>query len=188
MQSTFGQHETCNGSHGAHPKGFVHSMLSRCTFPSLNGALRNLPRFASTSTGTPSKPDVKVNKSEVTIHQSPNYPTTWSTSQHPRPGLQSGPRFEQTDISLQPNPLSAIELIAQEPIRLVQGRKAVCDGGPFTTFSRLSDLFGMLIQEVDHLAIQKFTSTWYVDFDVFFEQSPTLRCHFQDQPGPRPCG
>jgi len=106
-----------------------HSMLSRCSLPHLSGALRGLSRFASTSSGTPSKTDVKVGKSEVTVHQAPNYPTTWSTSQRPRPGLHSGPRFEQTDMSLQPNPLSAMELIAQEPIRLAQGRKAVCDGG-----------------------------------------------------------
>ncbi|CAA7265807.1 unnamed protein product [Cyclocybe aegerita] len=32
-------------------------------------------------------------------------------------------------MALQPNPLSAMELIAQEPIRLVHGRKAICDGG-----------------------------------------------------------
>jgi len=32
-------------------------------------------------------------------------------------------------MELQPNPLSAMELIANEPIRLVDGRKAVCDGG-----------------------------------------------------------
>ena len=75
--------------------------------------------------------DNKAGKSEVVVHahQAPNYPTSWSTSQRPRPGHQSGPRFEQTDMSLQPNPLSAMELVAQEPIRLVEGRKAVCDGG-----------------------------------------------------------
>jgi len=107
----------------------LHNMLSRCSLPCLNGALRSLPRFVSTSSVTPSTTDAKVSKSEATVQQAPNYPTTWSTSQCPRPGLQSGPRFEQTDMSLQPNPLSAMELIAQEPIRLVNGRKAVCDGG-----------------------------------------------------------
>ncbi|KAI0275074.1 hypothetical protein BC834DRAFT_814552 [Gloeopeniophorella convolvens] len=61
--------------------------------------------------------------------QSPNYAATWSTNQRPRPAGQSGPRFEQTIMELQPNPLSAMELIANEPIRLVHGRKAVCDGG-----------------------------------------------------------
>jgi len=32
-------------------------------------------------------------------------------------------------MELQPNPLSAMQMIDEEPIRVVQGRKAVCDGG-----------------------------------------------------------
>ena len=112
----------------------VHNMLSRCSLPCLNIAVRSLPRFSSSI--APSTTDAKDSKSEVAVdvHQAPNYPTTWSTSQRPRPGLQSGPRFEQTDMSFQPNPLSAMELIAQEPIRLTQGRKAACDGGQFKVF------------------------------------------------------
>ncbi|KAG6336580.1 hypothetical protein ID866_2518 [Astraeus odoratus] len=61
--------------------------------------------------------------------QAPNYTATWSTNQRPRPAARSGPRFEQTAMELQPNPLSAMELIANEPVRIVHGRKAVCDGG-----------------------------------------------------------
>jgi NADH dehydrogenase (ubiquinone) Fe-S protein 6 len=61
--------------------------------------------------------------------QAPNRATTWSTNQQPRPAGQSGPRFEQTIMELQPNPLSAMELIANEPIHLVHSRKVVCDGG-----------------------------------------------------------
>ncbi|KIP11941.1 hypothetical protein PHLGIDRAFT_114001 [Phlebiopsis gigantea 11061_1 CR5-6] len=61
--------------------------------------------------------------------QAPNYAAAWSTSQAPRPAGKSGPRFEQTAMDLQPNPLSAMEMIANEPIRVVHGRKAVCDGG-----------------------------------------------------------
>jgi len=61
--------------------------------------------------------------------QSPNYPSTWTANQRPRPAAGSGPRFEQTDMELQPNPLSAMEMINNEPIRVVKGRKAVCDGG-----------------------------------------------------------
>ncbi|KAI6132834.1 ubiquinone oxidoreductase 20 kd subunit [Pisolithus sp. B1] len=63
------------------------------------------------------------------VPQAPNYPTPWSTNQRPRPAARSGPRFEQTAMELQPNPLSALELIANEPVRIVQGRRAVCDGG-----------------------------------------------------------
>lgn len=40
-----------------------------------------------------------------------------------------GPRFEQTNMSFQPAPLAAIDMIAQEPIRLVDERIASCDGG-----------------------------------------------------------
>ena len=40
-----------------------------------------------------------------------------------------GPRFEQTAEAFQPRPLAAVELIAEEPIRLIDGRTAPCDGG-----------------------------------------------------------
>jgi NADH dehydrogenase (ubiquinone) Fe-S protein 6 len=40
-----------------------------------------------------------------------------------------GPRFEQTNMDLQPQPLSAMAMIAEEPIRLVETRIASCDGG-----------------------------------------------------------
>src|SRR6267378_4128878 len=102
-------------------------MLSRRPFHRLNYALKSLKRAASTSTsGSAIKSnDAAVTKKEGTpvIQQAPNYSTTWSTSQRPRPGPASGPRFEQTAMDLQPNPLSAMQLVAEEPIRLVQGRK-----------------------------------------------------------------
>ncbi|KIM48209.1 hypothetical protein M413DRAFT_224901 [Hebeloma cylindrosporum] len=108
-------------------------MLSRRAVHHLNHALKGVKRCASTSTPTAA---IKANDAAITkkeeapvAQQAPNYPTTWSTSQRPRPGPGSGPRFEQTAMSLQPNPFSAMQLIAEEPIRLVQGRKAVCDGG-----------------------------------------------------------
>ena len=61
--------------------------------------------------------------------QAPNYVGTWSENQRARPAAGSGPRFEQTAMHLQPNPPSAMQLIAEEPIRMVSARKAVCDGG-----------------------------------------------------------
>ena len=109
----------------------THNMRA---FPRISNVLRNLSRTASTSSTTlaPIKGKNVANvKQEVTLQQAPNYPAAWSTSQRPRPTPHSGPRFEQTDMSLQPNPLSAMELIAQEPIRVVKGRKTVCDGGLF---------------------------------------------------------
>ncbi|KAI6047643.1 ubiquinone oxidoreductase 20 kd subunit [Pisolithus marmoratus] len=84
----------------------------------------------ASSTKVPSLPSAPVENSRSGVApQAPNYPTPWSTSQRLRPVARSGPRFEQTFMELQPNPLSAMELIANEPVRIVQGRKAVCDGG-----------------------------------------------------------
>lgn len=39
-------------------------------------------------------------------------------------------------MDLQPNSLSAMELIANEPIRLIHGRKTACDGGKSATKPR----------------------------------------------------
>lgn len=99
-------------------------MLSRQL---LARAARPLARLASSSSS--SVPAKEVSSTPAVAQQAPNYPATWSTSQRPRPQGQSGPRFEQTIMELQPQPLSAMEMISKEPIRVVQGRKAVCDGG-----------------------------------------------------------
>ena len=63
------------------------------------------------------------------VPQAPNKAELWSTSQNPRPALASNPRFEQIEYSLQPAPLSAMEMIANEPIIMSDARIAVCDGG-----------------------------------------------------------
>lgn len=78
-------------------------------------------------------------KSETAVlaPQATNHPTPWSTNQQPRPAAGNNPRLEQTAMELQPNPLSAMELVAREPIRLIHGRKAVCDGGAYTISSEL---------------------------------------------------
>ncbi|KAJ3815956.1 NADH:ubiquinone oxidoreductase kDa subunit [Lentinula lateritia] len=113
-------------------------MLSRSSCclltQSKNNIFKTLSRAASsasitsnhittpTSAGsTPSTPVIGT--------QAPNYPSTWSANQRTRPTSGSGPRFEQTTMEFQPNPLSAMAMIAEEPIRVVEGRKAVCDGG-----------------------------------------------------------
>ncbi|KAG4305112.1 hypothetical protein PORY_001282 [Pneumocystis oryctolagi] len=41
----------------------------------------------------------------------------------------TGPRFEQTDFSLQPRSDAAIKLIANVPVRLTNKRIVSCDGG-----------------------------------------------------------
>ncbi|KAG8976427.1 hypothetical protein FRC05_003670 [Tulasnella sp. 425] len=96
-------------------------------------ALRSLSRLASSGAApkdvpAPVKEAVPPATTPV-VGQAPNRALKWSTNQQSRPQGASLPRFEQTDISLQPQPLSAMEMIAKEPVRLVHGRKAVCDGG-----------------------------------------------------------
>ncbi|KAF8481936.1 ubiquinone oxidoreductase 20 kd subunit [Russula ochroleuca] len=102
----------------------------------LAAAARLRPAFArlsssssSVSSSSQAVPTEAAKPIPAVVPQSPNHAATWSTNQHPRPAGQSGPRFEQTIMELQPNSLSAMELIANEPIRLIHSRKAVCDGG-----------------------------------------------------------
>ncbi|KAH8919027.1 NADH:ubiquinone oxidoreductase kDa subunit [Atractiella rhizophila] len=61
--------------------------------------------------------------------QAPNRVGTWSRSQQPREEGMVTARHEQTNLKYQPQPLAAIEMIAQEPVRMVKSRIAVCDGG-----------------------------------------------------------
>ncbi|KOS19220.1 Lactobacillus shifted protein [Escovopsis weberi] len=61
--------------------------------------------------------------------QAPNRLSVWSRSQKPRSQAMTGPRFEQTDFSLQPQPLSAMEMVHKVPVKWVHERTVVCDGG-----------------------------------------------------------
>jgi NADH dehydrogenase (ubiquinone) Fe-S protein 6 len=101
-------------------------MLSRSR---LVVAARRLTRASSSTTNTPASVPSQAPAPAKVYGQAPNRAEKWTTNQQSRPQAGSIPRFEQTDMALQPNPLSAMELIANEPIRLVHGRKAVCDGG-----------------------------------------------------------
>ncbi|PWN31467.1 uncharacterized protein FA14DRAFT_166104 [Meira miltonrushii] len=65
----------------------------------------------------------------IPTDQAPNYPSTWSDSQNPRELAMRGPRFEQITTEYQPQPLSAMEMIQREPIRLTTSRVIECDGG-----------------------------------------------------------
>ncbi|RKP03175.1 hypothetical protein CXG81DRAFT_17239 [Caulochytrium protostelioides] len=51
------------------------------------------------------------------------------TTRVAREAAYTGPRFEQTVLSAQPQPHSAQELIAQVPIIKVAGRRTSCNGG-----------------------------------------------------------
>ncbi|WVR06033.1 hypothetical protein IAU60_003061 [Kwoniella sp. DSM 27419] len=81
---------------------------------------------------TPSDPVPSQQPSASTpsnLQQSPNVPGTWSTGQNPKPHAYDNARFEQTALEFQPNPPSAMGMLQQDPVRLVHGRKATCDGG-----------------------------------------------------------
>ncbi|OJJ44005.1 hypothetical protein ASPZODRAFT_135437 [Penicilliopsis zonata CBS 506.65] len=61
--------------------------------------------------------------------QAPNRANTWAASQRPRAEAMSGPRFEQTVMEMQPQPMAAIELIHKQPVRWTKKRVVACDGG-----------------------------------------------------------
>ncbi|WVQ62015.1 uncharacterized protein L199_000148 [Kwoniella botswanensis] len=63
------------------------------------------------------------------LQQSPNVATTWSTGQNPKPHAYDNQRFEQTALQFQPNAPSAMGMVSEDPVRLVNGRRATCDGG-----------------------------------------------------------
>ncbi|KAI0076098.1 hypothetical protein K474DRAFT_1685044 [Panus rudis PR-1116 ss-1] len=106
-------------------------MLGRQLLPRISRPLARLASNSVASTSFATAPPVvpEADPKAAVAPQAPNYPTTWSTSQRPRPSNRAGPRFEQAIMEFQPNPPSAMEMISREPIRVVQGRKAVCDGG-----------------------------------------------------------
>lgn len=54
---------------------------------------------------------------------------TWSQKQMPKSLALRGARFETVDISKQPNPAPAIELISKIPINQVHENIVACDGG-----------------------------------------------------------
>ncbi|KAL7420658.1 hypothetical protein Q5752_004609 [Cryptotrichosporon argae] len=95
---------------------------------------RPLTRFTSTISSVPRPPAPAPDAqppvaSPAVEQQAPNYPLPWSTGQNPRPHAYASPRFEQANYELQPRPLAAIGMVEQDPVRLVNGRRAACDGG-----------------------------------------------------------
>jgi NADH dehydrogenase (ubiquinone) Fe-S protein 6 len=85
-------------------------------------------------------PSYPIESAVTDLPQAPNYPKPWSTSQRPRPNANTGPRFEQTAMQLQPQPLSAMQMIEEEPIRLSHTRVVSCDGGSFLVLAVLCAL------------------------------------------------
>ncbi|KAJ2744755.1 hypothetical protein GGI20_002724 [Coemansia sp. BCRC 34301] len=78
------------------------------------------------STGVPA---AAVVTAKELAQQAPNREVAWTKSQRERVDIVDDPRFVQMELDGQPRPLAAIELIAEEPVRMVDGRLACCDGG-----------------------------------------------------------
>lgn len=94
-------------------------MLSRSTRGSRQ--VLRAARAARSNAVTPSN-------AEAIATQAPNRTATWLQSQRPRSEAMTGPRFDGRDLTVQPAPYAAIDLIAQQPVREVDLNVAVCDG------------------------------------------------------------
>lgn len=68
-------------------------------------------------------------ESESEPSSSSSLSKTWSQKQMPKSLAMKGARFETVDISKQPYPAPAIELIAKTPIIQVHEHIVACDGG-----------------------------------------------------------
>ena len=159
------------------------AMLAR---RALQGLARPLTRLSSTSTPVPTH---EAPTPATAAPQSPNFASTWSTSQRARPQAHSGPRFEQTVMELQPNPLSAMEMINKEPIRVVHGRKAVCDGGMSASImcTCYLSLFSIFHRRRPARPPQDFHQLGRLLHPRHILL--VVNCDtYQDKPGPRPCG
>lgn len=93
-----------------------------------------VPRAALTRAASSSVPKVQFDASDkapkdAAPGQSPNVPQTWSQNQQPKDAAFNNPRFEQVYVPTQPDSLSAMGLVNEQPIVKVQGRRAVCNGG-----------------------------------------------------------
>ncbi|KAL1741873.1 hypothetical protein HDZ31DRAFT_44498, partial [Schizophyllum fasciatum] len=79
-------------------------------------ALSRVPKSLGLRLNSTTAPPAKAAVQEARLAsanppQAPNYVSTWSTSQAPRPTPGSSPRFEQVVMETQPAPLSAMQLI-----------------------------------------------------------------------------
>ncbi|CUS07595.1 unnamed protein product [Tuber aestivum] len=99
--------------------------------PPPSSSTTNAASVGTTAGADPNAPlQGSVGAGEAKRHlQAPNRATTWSRSQQPRELAMVGPRFENTDMELQPTPYAAIELIHRQPVRFSEKRIVVCDGG-----------------------------------------------------------
>ncbi|KAK1675640.1 zinc-finger domain-containing protein [Colletotrichum godetiae] len=95
----------------------------------VSATVRTTERPAVVEKNEAATPQVTDNTVPETAGQAPNRSLVWSRSQKARAEAMTGPRFEQTDFSLQPQPHSAMELVHKEPVRWTHARVVACDGG-----------------------------------------------------------
>ncbi|QPH01795.1 hypothetical protein C2857_005998 [Epichloe festucae Fl1] len=103
-----------------------HMRVSRRAFTS---TARQFEAAVPARSRTETTPALSEDAQTKPIKQAPNRADIWSRSQKPRSKAMTGPRFEQTDFDLQPQPLSAIEMIHEERVRWTHDRVVACDGG-----------------------------------------------------------
>lgn len=115
-------------------------------------AIRNLSksvgRFQSQVTPLAKKTATGLSREELEANpnalQAPNRKDVWTGSQQPRAdAIARNPhRFIQRDLDKQPQPYSAMELIAKQPVRYIhEGNVAVCDGNKGSTLQGHPKIF-----------------------------------------------
>ncbi|KAK4455947.1 hypothetical protein QBC34DRAFT_388408 [Podospora aff. communis PSN243] len=112
----------------------AHSLSRQCALArrSFTSTARQLDLGSAVPTTAKEATPPKVPGEEplaAPVKQAPNREGVWSRSQKPRSEAMTGPRFEQTDYTMQPQPYSAMELIHKEPVRWTHDRIVACDGG-----------------------------------------------------------
>ncbi|OVF07123.1 putative lactobacillus shifted protein [Clavispora lusitaniae] len=108
-------------------------MLSRSLFRSTVRYQTTVAESVKSTVTGLTREELAHNKNAL---QAPNRPNKWSPSQEGRAEViaRNPQRFIQKDLSAQPQPYAAIELIAKQPIMyLSEGNIAVCDGNKGST-------------------------------------------------------
>ncbi|KAM0284832.1 hypothetical protein ACHAQH_001753 [Verticillium albo-atrum] len=96
---------------------------------SVSATTRTTETVSVTEKNEASTPQTTDNAVPKTVQQAPNRAGIWSRSQRPRAEAMTGPRFEQSNFDLQPQPESAMSYIHEEPVRWTHSRIVACDGG-----------------------------------------------------------
>ncbi|CAK9779974.1 hypothetical protein CC85DRAFT_283558 [Cutaneotrichosporon oleaginosum] len=97
-------------------------------------ALRPAARAAHLARAVRASSSVALNPADLSPRaaapgQAPNRAKPWSEDQQPKADAYDNPRFEQVNLPLQPDGLSAMALVNEQPIVKLEARRAVCDGG-----------------------------------------------------------